>query len=150
MRPATAGGGGWQVDYTDEGSIATAQVPTAPAATWDALVAAFQTIGIEATTSDRAGLRMGNQEFRSSRIDGRYLSAYLDCGSGAGGLNADRYQVTMAFMVQLGSEGTGTTVTTFLDALAEPRDVSGTVVPCRSRGALEARLFELLGVASPN
>jgi hypothetical protein len=73
------------------------------------------------------------------------MSTYFDCGTGLGGPNADRYEVTIYMMVQLlGPLAQGTMVRTVVDAFAKPRDVSGNAVHCVSKGVLERRVVELM------
>jgi len=88
---------------------------------------------------------MGNSRYTRARIEGRQLSAYLDCGSGLTGPYADAYAVTLSLLVQLdGATGGGTTVRTTMDAYARARGVSARPIHCQSRGVLERRIWALV------
>ena len=138
-------GGGGSLDITSEASVRDTVLSAGRAPIWAALPSVFETLGIETSTVDPGSLVIGNRGTRSTRVEGRRMSGYLDCGSGFGGAYADRYQITLYLMVQLASRADGgTLVRTILDASARPRDVSGNAVHCRSKGTLERRVVELI------
>lgn len=133
------------VEIETGSSVVDRVVPTRPQDAWAALPQAFLTLEIEASTVDRPSLSMGNERFVASRIEGRSLSSYIDCGTTFGRARADQFRVTMQVLVQLApAPGGGTRVRTMLDAYAEPRDVAGNSYHCTSTGALERRVAELL------
>ncbi len=90
-------------------------------------------------------LIMGNPRFRARRVGGERLSTYIECGRDHAGPYADQHEVWLTLMVQLlrHPEG-GTNVATLVRATARPRNVTGTALPCRTRGTLEAKLLGLI------
>jgi hypothetical protein len=112
---------------------------------WAVLPAVFETLEVRTPTVNAPAYLIGNPSTRISRLEGRRLSTFLNCGSGVLGPNADRYDVTLQLMVQLAPnpEG-GTVVRTTLDAYAEPRDVAGEPLHCASQRTLEGRIMELI------
>jgi len=118
------------------------------AAIWAVMPDVFETLGIEATTVDPRSFVIGNPGSRVTLIGGSpRLSAYLQCGTGLVGPNADRYDVTLQVMVQLmGDPSGGTLLRTTLDAYARPRDSSGDPIHCSSQRTLERRILDLVGV----
>ena len=126
-------------------SIVGDTIGAAPAEVWLALPSTFDAFEIEPIVVNVGSLLIGNPDFTTRRIERRLLSAYLDCGSGLAGPNADQFVVTLQWMIQLDdAPGGDTAVTTLLDAYARPRDVAGNAIHCVSRGTLERRLGELI------
>ena len=144
------GAAGGALEVGTEASVMDTTVSAAPDAIWSALPTVFQLLRIETSTVDAGSLMIGNQGFVASRIGGRSLSTYLDCGQTFGGPTADRYEVTLYLMVELaGSPGGGTLVRTVTDAYARPRGVSGNSLHCVSKGTLERRILELVTQIAP-
>lgn len=142
---APAGDGGrFQVELTNESQVRAVVLDAAAADVWAVLPDAFRTLEIEAPFQNTASFQFGNPEFTPRRIEGRRLSRYLSCGTVAAGARADRYEVTMRFIVDLDGSADGTRLETLLDAYARPRDVSGNAVRCTSQGSLEQRLVDLV------
>ena len=133
------------VEITTDASVQESTIPATPAAVWSVLPSVFETMQIETPTIDPRSFMIGNPGYRPSRIMGMQLSTYLDCGNTFIGLYADRYQVTLYFMVQLADplDG-GTRLRTVIDASARPRDVRGNPLHCVSKGTLERRFLELV------
>ena len=112
---------------------------------WSVLPDVFRRLEIETPTVDAGSYTIGNPGSRVVRIAGTRLSTFLDCGVGILGPNADRYEVNLQLMVQLGSYPTGgTLVRTTLDAYARPRDTSGDPLHCASQRTLEARIMQMI------
>jgi len=105
----------------------------------------FGTLGVPTRTMEPAAYTIGLEAGRISRIEGGRLSQHLECGNGILGPNADHYDVTMTFLVQLGGHASGgTSIRTTLDAWARPRAASGEPLHCASTRALERRLMQLI------
>lgn len=142
---STQGGGLSAVEVETGASVVDSVVAVTPVAAWSALPGVFETLGVEATTVDARSRAIGNERFIATRIEGRSLSDYVDCGASFGRARADQYQVTMQILVQLGRDASGgTRVRTLLDAYAQPRDVAGNAYHCASTGRLERRVAELI------
>lgn len=142
---SSQGGALSAVEVETGAAIVDSVVAVSPVAAWAALPAVFETLGVEATTVDTRARAMGNERFTASRLEGRSLSDYIDCGTSFGRARADQYQVTMQILVQVGRDPSGgTRLRTLLDAYAQPRDVSGNAYHCASTGRLERRVADLI------
>jgi hypothetical protein len=117
-----------------------------PDSVWMALPIVYERLGIETEFADRRGQQIGNTRFYPSRIDGKRMSQYLECGYGVTtSNNADTYRVTMYMVTSIQpSDAGGTLVQTTIDASAKPREVSGNPVTCTTRRTLEGRIVELV------
>ncbi len=113
---------------------------------WLALPQVYDLLGISEVGAAPEEKLFGSRGFRVRRIEGKRLSTYLDCGSGATAVpRADDYEVTLSVLTSLSQPATGgTTVLTTVDATAKPRAVASNPVHCSSEGTLELRLWELL------
>jgi hypothetical protein len=98
-------------------------------------------LDIDAEMMDPTTLVIGTDGLRTSRVDGRLLSEYLDCGGGVAGPNADNYDVTLSVFVQLEGGGSASTrLRTVLDASAQSRYNLSDQLQCASIGTLERLL----------
>lgn len=123
-------------------SSVSAEVVEAPLArVWEALQGVYRELEIPVTEVEAASGRIGNESFRPRRIAGQRMSAYLDCGMGLTGPNADRHDVTMTLYTTVQPVVGGTQLFTEVDAWARPRAVTGAPLHCTSTGRLED-LFE--------
>jgi hypothetical protein len=112
---------------------------------WGVLPSVFASLSIDAEMMDPTTLVIGTERLRTSRVDGRRLSEFLDCGGGVAGPNADSYDVTLSLFVQLEGEGSGSTlVRTVLDASAQSRYNNSDQIQCASFGTLERRVVGLI------
>jgi hypothetical protein len=101
---------------------------------------------VEASTRDDRSFVIGNEGWRATAIHGTRLSAFLQCGSGITGPNADSYEVMMRLLVQLEAPAPAETlVRIVLYASARPRATSGALLSCASPGTLEGRIVRLIG-----
>lgn len=138
------GGSGTEM-HNEPGSAA--RIVLAPLdSVWLALPGVYDLLGIPEAGAAPAEKLFGHRGFRARRIEGKRLSTYLDCGSGATAVpRADDYEVTLSLLTSLSEVATGgTMVLTTVDATAKPRATAGNPVHCSSKGTLELRLWELL------
>lgn len=120
-------------------------IDASEAAIWPVLPEVFTQLGIEVTETKEAQFITGNPRFRPRRIEGERLSTFIECGRDHGGPYADQHEVWMTVMVQLlRAPGGSTRVTTLVNGSARSRNLSGNVIPCTSKLALEARIAELV------
>ena len=114
-------------------------------AAWGALPEVYDSLQFPIVVVDTVNMRIGSGNFHPSRIAGRRLSRYLDCGRGMTGANADTYRVTIS-LVTWATEGSsgGTQVHTAIEASAKARDVNSYPVNCSSKGVLEREIAELV------
>lgn len=114
---------------------------------WNALPAAYESVGIELARHDRTARLAGNPGFRARRtLGGTRISRYLDCGRAQGNPSADTYEVHFSVMTQLAGDSARTIVTTTVDATARPVNFAGESVRCVSTGELEIRLVNGLSL----
>lgn len=113
---------------------------------WLALPVVFERLGIPDAGAAPDEKLFGTRGYRARRVEGKRLSTYLDCGSGATAVpRADDYEVTLSVLTSLSAPATGgTMVLTSVDATAKPRSRAGNPVHCASEGTLELRVWELL------
>lgn len=113
---------------------------------WAVLPGVLEDLGVEASTRDERAFVIGNEGWRPTAIHGTRLSAFLRCGAGISGPNADSYDVTALLLVQLEApSSTETLARIVLDASARPRTSSGAPLRCTSAGTLEGRIIRLIG-----
>ncbi|MCI0433264.1 MAG: hypothetical protein L0271_06405 [Gemmatimonadetes bacterium] len=103
-------------------------------------------LGIRGAGTDPGRRFYGSINFRPSRIEGKRLSSYIDCGMGPTATpKADEYEVSMRLTSAPRSTAETTTVVqTVLEATAKPRATAGQRVTCQSNGTLEKRVGDLL------
>ncbi len=112
---------------------------------WATLPAVFEHLEIPADVVNPQGLEIGTQGYRPRRVAGERLSMFLNCGVGSTGQRADNYEVYMSVATRLTAQTSDSTlVHTTINATAKPRTVSGSTVPCSSRGVLEMRVTQLI------
>jgi hypothetical protein len=113
---------------------------------WTALPIAYDSIGIPLTVVDGKQHMTGNQGFKlQGRLGKVPLSTYVDCGSGTFGRNADSYEVYLSVITRLrATDSLDTDVITTVDAAARPMSLSQPFTKCGSKGAIEARIADLV------
>lgn len=113
-------------------------------AAWGALPLVYDSLRVPITVVDTVNKRLGSGSFHPSRIGGRRLSRYLDCGRGMTGANADTYRVTTSLVTWVSAQsGNRTQIHTAIQASAKARDVNSYPVNCSSKGILEREIAEL-------
>ena len=124
-----------------EGDRVSSTFEASPGEVWAILHAVYGTLGIPVTQVAPDRMTLGNPSLETRTIDGKRMSAYLDCGTTLSGRIADRYDVTLNLSTRVVERaGGGSEITTSVDAWAEPRVTRGDAVHCRSRGSLEDRI----------
>lgn len=129
---------------TDDNVTALEQLaPGTPAQAVQALVGAYEELGITVNTVDPAAGRVASENFSpTSRVGGKPLTAYVDCGTdNFGRSRVGTYAVTMTTRSAVQPAGAGQVrVQTVMSASAKQRGVSADPIACQSTGALEMRL----------
>ena len=140
------------VAIDDAGAVRTTTTPGAPEAfaapeakVWDALAAAYWSIGRTVNLSEPAGHRMGSSNFyRSGRMYGQPVSHFANCGDGMTGPLADTRRVYFSVVTTATAvDATHTALVTGVSPTAV--DISGGSsdrISCGSTGALEAMLYD--------
>ena len=133
------------VDIWRQNDVSTVEFQATRAQVWTALVAAHEALGIPAAAVDaKAGTAVYVHKDHPL-LDGKRVSAYVDCGTTMTGARADTYNVTIKVTEVLDSPRAGTiAVHTVVNAWAKSLGLSSDAVPCNSTEALEKRIAELL------
>jgi hypothetical protein len=111
---------------------------------WLALPVAYSRLDIPISVSDPGRHAYGNAGYRASRIEGKRLSEYFNCGTGMTGPLADDYNVTVSVVSELSASPDGTRILTTVSGEGKPRSTSGNTVRCSSRGVIEMRVGQLV------
>ena len=120
-------------------------IPAPVDAVWRVLPRVYQTLEIPDVREDADLMALGNTEFRARRVEGKRISQFVDCGTGATAVpNADSYDVTLSVVTRISASDGGTLATTTVQANGRPRAVTGNPIHCQSKGTLEARVAELI------
>lgn len=130
-----------------EASRDVVQLAAPVARSWDALRAAYDSVGVAVGTLDPRTYTIGNLGYKVRQRLGRApLSRYLDCGGSTQvGPNADSYDVMLSVTSTLTPTGAAaTTLTTTVEAEARPATFNQSWMRCTSKGALEKRLADLV------
>lgn len=135
-------------EFLDEKDQTSVTLPESAAEVWAALPGVYEELGIPVTQRDPSRMVVANPAHKARTIGGRRMGRYLDCGTSLRGALANIYDVTVAVGTHVRSapEG-GATVTTILEAWAEPRTTRGNPVHCRSKNTLEQRIMERLAAS---
>lgn len=130
-----------------EASRDVAQLAAPVARSWEALRAAYDSVGVAVGTLDPRTYTIGNLGYKVRQRLGRApLSRYLDCGGSTQvGPNADSYDVMLSVTSTLTPAGAeATTLTTTVEAEARPATFNQSWMRCTSKGALEKRLADVV------
>jgi hypothetical protein len=132
-------------EFLDEKDQVSGTLPRSATEVWAALQEVYEELGIPVTQRDPSRMVLANPAHKARTIEGRRMGRYLDCGTSLRGALANIYDVTVAVGTHVrAAPGGGATVTTILEAWAEPRTTSGNPVHCRSKNTLEQRIMERL------
>jgi len=131
-------------DGSESFVVDTLAVPASRA--FNAVRAAYSTIGIPFTHFDEEQLRVGGFVQVLGELDGERPSTWVDCGQGATAEPyANQYAVSMAVATRVVAIDESTsTVETVIRARARARDVSADLLRCRSFGTFEAQIADLV------
>lgn len=124
-------------------SAAEQEVPATTQQALQALVGAYESMGVTVNQIDWNTGLMGARNFSAPRrIAGKQLATYIDCGTtSVGQPRANSYAVmlTVESVVRPGSTGS-VMLTTLATGTARQQGVSGDPVHCVTTGALEKRI----------
>lgn len=136
------------MDITRDNDVRTLQLGAPRARVWTALMATHDAIGLAPSVVDAGAGTASFVHQNSKRLNGRPLSAYVDCGRGSSGPRADIYNVTVRVNHVLRAQGSGdnTTVYTVVNAWAKPVGMTGDPVQCHTLGTLEKKIAEILQI----
>lgn len=121
----------------NESSVSSYTLKSPVPQVWEALQEVYQELELPVSEFDPDQKRMGHEGFRATRIAGKRMSRYLDCGLGMTGPNADRFDIRVTLYTTLSSFGEDTELIIDVDGQGKPRDYSGNWMHCSSQGELE-------------
>jgi hypothetical protein len=117
---------------------------------WTAMPSVYAVLEVPIERFDAEASVIGNSSLKLYRRLGKTpLTRYLDCGQTQIGPNADSYEVLLTVLTKLSrpqADTANTAVVTTVEAMARPIQFRGDYVRCSSKGALEARVIEVLKV----
>jgi hypothetical protein len=114
-----------------------------PEAVWDALPAAYESLGVPISAADPATRTLGNTGFNARRRLGSVpLVRYLDCGTTQGGPSAETYDIRIVISSVVRPGEAATTLSTTVEAMGKPVAFSGEYIRCSSTGQLETRIAD--------
>jgi hypothetical protein len=119
----------------------------APDQVFRMLPTVLDSLGIPVTMLEPSKRSIGNPAFKTrQRLKGTSLSRFIDCGTSTQvGANADNYDVSLVVLVDVAAAAANSSrVTLTFEAVAKPVNFSQQYSQCNSRGAFEARFFEVL------
>ncbi|HEY6218782.1 MAG TPA: hypothetical protein VIV65_01920 [Gemmatimonadaceae bacterium] len=114
---------------------------------WAVLPSVYDSLTIPVTTRDQQNHVIGNPDAKLKRRLGDVpLAKYLDCGSTLGSPNTDTYEIRLSVLTEARRDTVdgGTSVMTTLDAKGRSITIAAEYSPCRSTGALEKKIVELV------
>ena len=142
-------GGVYTVDLTRTIDAWEATLPFSADQVWAVVPGAFEQLGLSGGGLVAPGRHAyGFSDRMPRRIGGLRPSAFLDCGHGMAGPNADQSLVHLYVTTLVEPDGDGARVATTVDATATPHGTSGGQVTCVSTGRLERLLAEGLAAAA--
>jgi hypothetical protein len=131
----------YRVEMASAGAAAV-NVPAAVERVWEALPAAFASLGLSGEVLDAARRVYGVSELTvRRRLAGEPVSRSLNCGARAGIANADSYSVRVTIRTQVQPDGEGgSRVRIEVEGSARAPGGSDPWVRCGSTNELEVRL----------
>jgi hypothetical protein len=138
------------VTTTSEAVVRTVSAPAARV--WSLMPAVYDSLGIELGRHDPGQRVIGNESLSIRRqLRGVPLRRYLDCGQTQIDANADSYLINLSILSELRPSAGGTTeVATMVEARGRSIQFAGNWVRCRTTGALEARIIDVLSTLLQN
>ena len=132
-----------EMELVNDASVVEGDLDVAPDRVWPALVEVYEELGLALTGADSGERILETRNVRVSRIGGRRMSWWVDCGSASMGPRADSYDVHLTLTTQVVARGSaGSRVRQVAEAWASPRTRSGSRVHCTSRGRLLPRIVD--------
>jgi hypothetical protein len=117
---------------------------------WLVLPSVYDSLAIPKALIDNKTHTISNQGQKIRQRLGRTpLSRFIECGSTQIGPNADSYEVFLTVTSRVSAAGTGSTVSTTVEALARPLTFNQDYSRCSSRGLLETRIADALKARLP-
>jgi hypothetical protein len=133
-----------RIEMHNEGGVSERAFGAPVARVWAVLPDVLEQLDVPVTVRE-VPTRMGNAGYATSRVEGKRMSNWIDCGTSLNGVLANAYSITLQVLVTLEPRGDRDTgVRAYVDAVGRPRSTSGNSAHCNSKGTLEARILELV------
>ena len=117
---------------------------------WIEMADVYDSLAIPKALIDPQTHTISNQGQKIRQRLGRTpLSRFIDCGNTQIGPNADSYEVFLTVTTQLTAAGTGSKLSTTVEAVARPLAFNQTYSRCASKGVLETRIADALKARLP-
>ena len=132
-----------QIYRTSVAGNAKALLSATPDQVWTALNQVYAGLGVEVATLDRGSGRIGNAKFyRSRRMAGESISAFLNCGDTFSGPAANVHRIHMSLIstVRPGAGGKTELETAFNAEAQSMEGASSDRLACGTTGVLEERI----------
>jgi hypothetical protein len=126
-------------------------LPATTADAWRVLPAAFESLGIPLSMIDSTTRVAGNSGFNVRRRLGSIpMMRLVDCGTTQGGPSAETYDIRLIVTSQIkAGEGSGSSLSTTVEAMGKPVAFSGEYIRCSSTGVLETRIADAVKARLP-
>jgi hypothetical protein len=135
---ASGGGTTYTVEVTTRTDVERVALGVPRQQAWEAMVAAYQALGLEITGADQANgaLLVGSQRARG-RLAGQSLTTLFDCGQGAAGPVTATYTLQVTIRGQVTPTQGGSQLETRVEANARDAATNNPPVTCATKGGLE-------------
>ncbi|MDH5588830.1 MAG: hypothetical protein OEZ37_02165 [Gemmatimonadota bacterium] len=145
VRSVVSVGGMGRAEMHTEAGVGQRTYGVAARQVWPHLSIVFERLEIPVETLDERAMEIGNLGYGARRVEGKWMSTYIDCGTNLTGILANNHDITLTVIARLEARPDGTSVlTTLVDAWGKPRATSGNPIHCQSKGVLEERVAELV------
>ena len=125
-------------------------IDASPDAVWRVLPGVITTLGLPITTQLQEERLVESKAFRTRRrVEKVPMYRALDCGGESGMPNAETYDITLDVSAKVTQSGFGGALLQTLVTATARRPTSGNAAPvnCRTLGAIEKRILELVKAA---
>jgi len=117
---------------------------------WLVLPGVYDSLALPKALIDNKTHTISNQGQKIRQRLGRTsLSRFIECGTTQIGSNADSYEVFLTVTSRVSAAGTGSTLSTTVEALARPLSFNQDYSRCTSKGLLETRIAEAVKAQLP-
>lgn len=142
---AEAAGVGYYIRLNRDDGISTATIDGRRPAVFQALLSAFEEVGLEISGADQVrGIVQSERMTATRQLAGLRLGDLLTCGATLTGDRAESWRIELELMAQVQPEGTEKTrLTTRIQATARTTDGTGrNPIACSTKGVLEQKIAE--------
>jgi hypothetical protein len=142
---AESAGVGYYIRLNRDDGISTATIEGRRPAVFQALLGAFEQVGLEIGGADQVrGVVQSERMIATRQLAGLRMSDLLTCGATLTGDRADSWRIELELMAQVQPDGADKTrLTTRIQATARTTDGTGrNPIACTTKGVLEQKIAE--------